>query len=272
MTRLPRGPVPLHHQVYLDLDAKLGATWGEGDRLPPERELARHYGCSLVTVRRALDELARERRIERQPGRGTFVSPPPIERDLAALTSFTEEMRARGLDPHTRLLRSGPGRADEPVSRALAIEPGAPTVLLERLRLAGGRPLLLEQVHLSATLVPDLMRADLERESLYDLLSRKGVRPVRAREIIEPVLLSAREAELLEHDPARPALTIELVAFTRTGTPVEYCRSLVPGDRARYYVEAEVPRRDVFPDDRQQFKSGLSLTVDRSSPPKEKLR
>jgi GntR family transcriptional regulator len=56
--RLELGPVPLHHQVYLDLRAALdNGEWRPGDLLPPERQLAERYGCSLITVRRALSEL-----------------------------------------------------------------------------------------------------------------------------------------------------------------------------------------------------------------------
>ena len=72
--RLELGPIPLHHQVYLDLRSSLDRReWKPGDRLPTERELAARYGCSLITVRRALGELVREGRIERTRGRGTFV-------------------------------------------------------------------------------------------------------------------------------------------------------------------------------------------------------
>ena len=86
--RLEVGPVPLHHQVYVDLKAALDS--GEhavGERLPPERELARLYGCSLITIRRALDELSREGRLGRQQGRGTFVLPPRLDRDIAGSMS-----------------------------------------------------------------------------------------------------------------------------------------------------------------------------------------
>ena len=140
------GPVPLHHQVYLDLLKRLNADeWRPGDRLPPERELAVVYGCSLITVRRALSELTREQRIVRTPGRGTTVLRPPIERDLSGTMSFTDEMQNRGLNPETKLVAARARSSSEDVAEALELEVGAPTLYLERLRLANGEPMLLEQ-------------------------------------------------------------------------------------------------------------------------------
>src|SRR6476469_9263576 len=102
--RLALGPVTLHHQVYLDLRASLDAgRWHPGDKLPTERELAAHYGCSLITVRRALSELSREGRIERTRGRGTFVLHPRIDLNFGGNRGFADEMLTRGLDPATRL-------------------------------------------------------------------------------------------------------------------------------------------------------------------------
>jgi GntR family transcriptional regulator len=237
--RLEVGPVPLHHQVYADLKASLDS--GElaiGERLPPERELARLYGCSLITVRRALDELSREGRLGREQGRGTFVLPPRLDRDIGEAMSFTEEMQRRGLDPETRLLAARPEAASETVAAALQLEPGSPTLYLERLRLAGGEPLLLEMVHLPAERFPGLLASDLERNSLYDVLTERYQTPVtRAREALEPVLLPAREAGLLGTRARSLALLVEGIAFTRGDVPVEFGRTYVRGDRTRYYVE-----------------------------------
>jgi DNA-binding GntR family transcriptional regulator len=245
---LSRGPVPLHHQLYLELRSALDqGVWGVGDQLPTEKDLSERFACSLITVRRALDELRRERRIERIPGRGSFVTAPPIERDLAALTSFTEEMEARGLSPETTLIAARPGTADTQVAEYLELEPGTATIEIERLRSAGGQPLVLETVHLPAARFPDLLETDLAHESLYGLLAeRYGVSLVRAREAIEPILPTKREAELLGQGPRRPALLIELVAFTSDGVPIEFCRGVVRGDRARYYVDADGPRIDTW--------------------------
>ena len=248
--RLELGPVTLHHQVYLDLRRSLDAgRWRPGDRLPTERELAAHYGCSLITVRRALGELVREGRIERTRGRGTHVLRPRIERDFAEALSFTAEMQRRGLDPETRLIVARPESAGERVAEALGLGPGSPTLYLERLRLAGGEPILLEQVHLPAERFPGLLASDLEHESLYDLLERRyDTRIVRAREALEPVLLRAREAALLDQPRRTPALLIEGLASTADDRPVEFSRTYVRGDRTRYFIERIVVRSNAGAD------------------------
>jgi GntR family transcriptional regulator len=157
--------------------------------------------------------------------------------------SFTEEMQDRGLDPETRLVASRPESAGEVVAAALGIEPGSPTLYVERLRAAAGEPLLLEQVHLPAEQFPGLLASDLEHGSLYDLLTaRYGTRIVRARESLEPVLLRAREARLLGQKARTPALQIEGIAYSDRGIPVEFARSYVRGDRTRYYIERVVVR------------------------------
>lgn len=242
--QLERGPIPLHHQVFRDLRGALDAQeWPPGGRMPTERELAARYGCSLITVRHALGELVREGRIERTRGRGTFVLPPRIERDIGGRMSFAEEMRRRGLDPATRVVTAQIEPAGEAVAAQLGLNRADPVVYLERVRLGGGEPLLLEQARLPAERFPGLLAFDFERRSLYDILADRYATPiVRARESVEPVQLRGRDAQLLGVPTRSLALRIDGMAFAADGAPVETARSFVRGDRTRYYLERDVVR------------------------------
>src|SRR5688500_9574523 len=154
-------------------------------------------------------------------------------------------MQLRGLDPETRLIAARSAAASESVAAALDVEVGSPTLYLERLRVAGGEPLLLEQVHLPGERFPGLLATDLEQESLYALLThRYGTQIVRAREALEPVLLRAREARLLDQPRRTPALRIEGTAYTADDRPIEFGRTFVRGDRTRYFIERIVVRAD----------------------------
>lgn len=237
---LVRGLVPLHHQLYAALRAALElGHWPSGSQLPTEKQLGEQYGCSLITVRRALDELARERRIVRVRGKGTFAKPAPVDRELTALTSFTDEMASRGLAAHTDLLAAALRPASPAVAEKLRLAPGSPVYRLERLRHAGGEPLLLEDVQLPAAPFPGLLEADLSTGSLYDLLgARYGVELTRGEESLEPAMPRAREAELLQQSRRAPVLLLELVSYTVGDVPIEYCRTVVRGDRARYRFDA----------------------------------
>ena len=129
-----------------------------------------------------------------------------------------------------------------PSRRRWRWSPASPTLYLERLRLAAGEPFLLEQVHLPAERFPGLLASDLEHGSLYELLTERYGTPRRSR----PRGARAGPAPGPRGPPARtnvavtPALLIEGIAFAADGTPVEFGRTYVRGDRSRYYVERVV--------------------------------
>jgi GntR family transcriptional regulator len=240
--QLQPGPVPLHHQVYVHLRAALDAgEWQIGDQLPPERELCHDYGCSLITTRRALDELVREGRLERTRGRGTFVRRPPILHDLTGTWSFSDEMRRRGVTPTTRLVSAATIPAPLSVAAALGLAGGARVHRIERVRLANGLPVMLERAHLPAARLPDLLDEDLETGSLYDALAARGVRLGEIRETIEPVTLGVVDRRLLETDE-RLALRIDGVTYTADGVAIEHTITHLPGDRSKIYLESRGAR------------------------------
>ncbi len=242
--------MPLHHQVYLDLRSALTATeWAPGDQLPTERELAERYGCSLITVRRALDDLTRQGLLERTRGRGTFVTQPPIVRDIAGQVGFADEVRQLGYEPYTVVVTARLEGAPSAAAAALGIRLEAPTYYLERVRGASNVPLLLEQVRLPAERLPGLLDHDFGVESLWDVLENDYHLPVgRRQDVLSAVVPTAREASLLGLRTRRPSIQLEGTAFTTGGEPIEYSRTVVSPERARYFVESSGSRiRSVTP-------------------------
>ncbi|HET8743793.1 MAG TPA: GntR family transcriptional regulator, partial [Gaiella sp.] len=115
----------------LDLIERLSV----GDAIPSERQLTQELGVSRLTVRAALDDLVREGLLVRRHGSGTFVSQPKIAQELT-MTSFTEDMRRRGMVPASRTLGMRVTPAGAHLGRLLHVSPSEPVLIVSRLRLA----------------------------------------------------------------------------------------------------------------------------------------
>ena len=232
-------PTPLYHQIKEDLlDAIKGGRLAPGDQIPTELELMARFGVSRATVRQALGQLVSEGYLEIRRGLGTFVAPPKIEQGLTGFYSFSREIERMGMRPGTRVLALTREHATQSVASALCLQTGDPVVALRRLRLADDEPLIVETSYLPAERFPGLEHRDFDQHRLYDILTIEyGTRPARAREEFEPVLMSSEDAALLNKRPGDPALLLERTTFDAQGGPIEFCRSIVRGDRTRYFVE-----------------------------------
>ncbi len=209
-----------------------------GDRLPPERELAAWFGVNRLTLRQALSDLERRRRIRRSVGRrgGTFVAEPTVERDLSSFAGFSEQARRLGLTASAVLLRAEELPASREVAVALELETGSPVFEVARLRLANGRPVVLESSSFPAERFAGMLGERLDG-SLYELLAvRYEARPRRAVETLEPVRADSKAVQLLGVSRGAPMLLVERIAFDVGGTPVEFARDLFRGDRTRVVV------------------------------------
>jgi GntR family transcriptional regulator len=209
----------------------------EGDALPAERELAEMFGVSRMTLRRAVDQLALDGTLERRPGAGTYVSRSRMTRRIA-MTSFSEDVRRRGLIPETRVLSFATRRADRVTARRLRIPVGDTVVSFDRLRSASGEPLAVETTLIASAHVPGLREEDLST-SWYELLSdRWGITIERASLDIEAVLPRPEVVPLLQISGAQPCILLKVTSIDHHGNVVEVGRSIYRGDR--YSLGAEL--------------------------------
>jgi GntR family transcriptional regulator len=235
---LPANGQPLYRRLLDGLRADLDrGHLRPGDLLPPEVEIARRHGISRHTVRQAIIELTREGRLKRERGRGTYVMKPRFTQSLEAFYSFAHEMENRGLSYVTRILHRALRPADPAVAERLELAPGAPVIEMELLRFVEGAPLMLEFSITSYERFPGLLRAELRRRSLYDVMAEQhGVAVTLGREEIRPVVLDRRQAGLLKVSPGSPAFHVDREVLASL-EPVELRRSLIRGDRYLYRVE-----------------------------------
>ena len=213
---------------------------GVGDAIPSERQLGTDLGVSRLTVRAALDELVREGYLVRRRGAGTFVAEPKVAKGID-VSSFSEDMRRRGLVPASRTLdlRSVPAGAR--LGRMLHVSPAEPVLSIKRLRLADGEPMAIELLNVRASLVPGLTGEDLEQSSFYDLLaSRYDVEIVGGTQTVEPTVTNDEESVALGVPLHSPALLFERVTRAGTGDVVEFTTSTYRGDRYRLVTELGV--------------------------------
>jgi len=232
-------PLPIYYQLKEALKQQIeSGALKPHERVPSERELEEAYHISRMTARRALEELEAEGYIYRAQGKGSFVAEPKIRQGLLWLTSFTEDMRERGMRAGARVLRAEVV-SDERVARKLGIDSGEEFVMLQRLRTADGEPMALETSYLRRRFCPGLEGHDFTDRSLYSTLQEEyGLRLGRAEQAVEAKVADGFEAELLGVKPGAPMLSMERITYLDDGqTPIEYVRSIYRGDRYKLYVE-----------------------------------
>lgn len=234
-----QAPIPMYYQIRSRLlEAIENGQLKAGDRVPSERELTERFGVSRMTARQAVSELETQGYLYRIQGKGTFVAAPKLDQPLVGLTSFSEDMRRRGMVPGARVLAAELQPAGVLVARTLGLNETAQVLRVERLRLADGEPMALETAYVPADRCPGLLDLTLEDQSLYAILrAHFGLHLVRAAQRLEAVAANAYEAGVLHVHEGTPLLLLERVSRDEADTPVEYVRSLYRGDRYRFVTE-----------------------------------
>ena len=232
-------PVPLHIQIRNVLLRQIeDGRLEPGAQIPRERELGERFGVSLAPVRQALLDLAKEGYLHRVQGRGTFVRQTKVEQKIAILSSFTESLRAEGVEGTVRVLRQQATTAPERIRSALRIR-AKRVLLIERLASLDEEPLALLRAYLPLSVVPDLASNPIDGQSLYAVLAQTyGIELTRAESIIEVTRCDPAESELLGIAAGSQALVVESVTFDADDCPAEFSRVIYRADRFRFALES----------------------------------
>lgn len=236
--RLPRGP---KGQALREILEGLVASLPAGSSLPSERLLADRYELARMTVRTEVDRLVADGAVYRLHGRGTFVAEPRVAQ-AGLLSSFTEDMKARGMKPGSLVRSQELVEATPFLATTLEIAPSAPVALIERVRTADGEPVAFERAHLPADRFPGVEEADFARGSLFEVLAGYEVELRDADQRVLAVAIGGEEAELLGVREGQPGLLFHTLARDAAATPAYYATSLYRGDR--YEIELR-QRREV---------------------------
>ncbi|MFC4617461.1 GntR family transcriptional regulator [Camelliibacillus cellulosilyticus] len=232
-----RSPVPIYYQIEAYIKDMIEANrLGAGDAIPSEREFTEKFQVSRMTVRQAITNLVNDGYLYRQKGKGTFVADKKIEQPLQGLTSFTEDMKRRGMLPATRLLDFSIVPAGRTVAARLQVKDNEAIYKIKRIRLADDKPMALEETYIPTNLVPDLTR-DIVQQSLYSHIEKdRRLRIANGDQVIEAAIAGGEETQYLHIAEGDPILLIHRHTFLQDGRPLEWVKSIYRADRYKFVI------------------------------------
>jgi GntR family transcriptional regulator len=231
----PHSPIPLYHQVYLDLRQMIQRGVIEpGGMLPPEMEICQAYSVGRQTVRQAIARLVDEDLVERFAGRGTFVREQPSHIQFFLDRSFSQQMREMGRVPRSRLLSQQIGIVDLDVP-ALQAYRSKPCLTLERLRLGDSEPICHQITTILSERCTGIEGQDFAKQSLYETLATRYQLMInRIDHVVRAVAADEYRAELLEVEEGTPLLFVGTTTYLDDGELIEYSASYYRADRYEY--------------------------------------
>lgn len=238
MDHLENNYVTKHRQIIEALTAEIQEERLKPyDRLPSEKELCKQWQTSRSTVRKAMDQLADRGKIFRVPGKGSFVAFPKILHQPSHILSFTEKMKAQGLEVETKLILKEIIEPGEEIAAALKLDKSARALKIQRLRMVKGEPMVLQTAFMPAHICENLMKEDLETQSLNRLFQEQcNIRLSRSDIWIEAPIVSNKERKLLGNPHVPLFLAVVGLTFDQYDKPVRFSRGIFRGDRVRLKI------------------------------------
>lgn len=232
----PHDPVPLYHQIYLDLKSLIqSGRIPPGAAFPVELDLCRAYGVGRQTVRQAIARLVDENLVERYAGRGTFVKSQADRMKFYLDRSFSRQMRELGRMPRSRVIEVAAGALDQSAPAALQAWRGLACLNLVRLRYGDDEPISVQSTTILTEMCPGLDRHDFSRESLYEVLANEYRLAIcRIDHTVRAVAADEFRAEMLQVPDGSPLLFVGTTAYLENGSPIEATASYYRGDKYEY--------------------------------------
>lgn len=220
----PTSYKPLYLQISDILRNKIkNGEYAAGDLLPSENDLLMEYSVSRNTAQRAIEDLVRDGLAIRIQGKGTFVPKSLVEFGLHRLTSFSEEMRFKGLCPSSKVLAFETINADGFIAKQLEIEIHSKVYVLSRVRYGNSNPMAYQQSYMPVSLCEGLDQFDFSKESLFEVLENHyHLRISWQKQFIKPCIARPSEADPLEIVVGNPLLYLEGIAYLERNIPIEY--------------------------------------------------
>ena len=209
-----------------------------GQQIPSEFKLCEQFRVSRTVVRQAINSLVQNGYLNREKGRGTFVTKPKITENLFQnLTGSYEDMLARGIKLVTKVLEQTKWEADSEILKRLKLEPGEPVIKIKRLRFISSEPIALVTTYLPYKICPPLLEENLTNQSLYGVLEEKyALRIAHGRRSLEAVSADRQTAALLGVKVGTPLMLLNSISYLADGRPIEYFSALHRGDRSKFVV------------------------------------
>lgn len=232
-----QSPLPIYYQLAEEIKQLIrSGELAPGDLLPSEREYAEKYNISRMTVRQAINNLVTEGLVFRQKGRGTFIADKKFEQNLAGLTSFSEDMKKRGLAPSSKLLRFQLIEPDRATLENLALGANEKVYEIVRIRLANDLPAAVETSYIPRKIAGELQEDDWP-DSFYQFIEEKiGLTIAYGDQTIEAVLASGFEISHLNIEQGDPVLLMQRTTYLQDEpkTPLEYVKSAYRADKYKF--------------------------------------
>lgn len=220
------GRKSLHQQILGDLRSRiLSGEWPPGTQLPFEQDIAKTYGCSRMTVNKAMTQLSGAGLIERRRKAGTFVRRPQSASVIVEIVDIGREVAALGLPYHFEIISREIRKTSPAEAERLGEE--ARVVAIQCRHFAARQPFCFEDRLISLDAVPEAEAADFQMTSPGAwLVSQVPWSDVEYR--IKAVAADRETAGRLLIAEGAPCLAIWR-RTTSEGRPITFVRLTYPG-------------------------------------------